>query len=187
MRPRPSPSRAAARPPQDDGSKLSSRRHCEERSDEAIQGGIVETGLLRFARNDERKNEGSGAPADARFRNPYASGAQGAPRIGRLAPPLRFGRARLPAFHCGSAQGVLLSLGAIRARLRGGLANAADMTAGQISTSSDAPRAPVLVPVGMMPGPPGSRLMRPTRGHRTRPLPSGITRTASFVGRDLIL
>ena len=35
----------------------------------------------------------------------YASGAQGAPRRRRLAPPFRFGRARLPAFHhgtCGS-------------------------------------------------------------------------------------
>ena len=29
----------------------------------------------------------------------YASGAQGAPRTRRLAPPFRFGRARLPAFH----------------------------------------------------------------------------------------
>src|SRR6185436_5396383 len=28
------------------------RRHCEERSDEAIQGAAHHTGLLRFARND---------------------------------------------------------------------------------------------------------------------------------------
>jgi hypothetical protein len=28
-------------------------RHCEERSDEAIQGGEHGNGLLRFARNDE--------------------------------------------------------------------------------------------------------------------------------------
>jgi hypothetical protein len=67
------------------------------------------------------------------------------------------------------------SLGAIRARLRGQLA---------LPTSSGAPRTPVIVPAGMMPGPPGSRLMRPARGHRTRPHPPGITRTASFMGRD---
>ena len=30
-----------------------------------------------------------------------------------------------------------------------------------------------------MPGPPGSRLMRPARGHRTRPQPFGITRRVS--------
>jgi hypothetical protein len=28
-------------------------RHCEERSDAAIQGGTLNTGLLRYARNDE--------------------------------------------------------------------------------------------------------------------------------------
>jgi hypothetical protein len=34
--------------------KLSNQlRHCEERSDEAIQGGARNTGLPRFARNDE--------------------------------------------------------------------------------------------------------------------------------------
>jgi hypothetical protein len=76
------------------------------------------------------------------------------------------------------------SLGAIRARLRGSFANAADMTAGLAPTSSGAPRTPVIVPAGMMPGPPGSRLMRPARGLRTRPHPPGITRTASFTGRD---
>jgi hypothetical protein len=113
----------------------------------------------------------------------YASGAQGAPRTRRLAPPFRFGRARLPAFHRGSAQGVWWSLGAIRARLRGCFATAADMTAGSAPTSSGAPRTPVIVPAGLMPGPPGSRLMRPARGLRTRPLPSGITRLASFMGR----
>ena len=75
------------------------------------------------------------------------------------------------------------SLGAIRARLRGCFATAADMTAGSAPTSSGAPRTPVIVPAGMMPGPPGSRLMRPARGLRTRPLPPGITRTASFMGR----
>ena len=49
--------------------------------------------------------EGSGTPADAVVHDLYASGAQGAPRRRRLAPPFRFGRARLPAFHhgtCGS-------------------------------------------------------------------------------------
>ncbi len=77
--------------------------------------------------------------------------------------------ARLPAFHHGSSQGVLLSLGAIRARLRGGFANAADMTAGLAATSSDAPRTPVVMPAGMMPGPPGSEVASPARGLRLSP------------------
>ena len=49
--------------------------------------------------------KGSGTPADAVVHDLYASGAQGAPRRRRLAPPFRFGRARLPAFHHGTCGG----------------------------------------------------------------------------------
>ena len=49
----------------------------------------------RFRQIKERKrNAGRRVVHDL-----YASGAQGAPRRRRLAPPFRFGRARLPAFH----------------------------------------------------------------------------------------
>ena len=42
-------------------------RHCEEQSDEAIQGGCEATGLLRSARNDAatRRSHSCGAPARA--------------------------------------------------------------------------------------------------------------------------
>jgi hypothetical protein len=60
------------------------------------------------------------------------------------------------------ARGTIHPQSSVRARLhgmqrpRGGL-YAADAA----PTRSDAPRTPVLVPAGMMPGPPGSGLMRP--------------------------
>jgi hypothetical protein len=49
--------------------------------------------------NDEQiRKKGNGTPADAHGM-PARNGARGAPRRRRLAPPFRFGRAHLPAFH----------------------------------------------------------------------------------------
>jgi hypothetical protein len=51
---------------------------------------------------------------------------------------------------------------------------------------SDAPRAPVIVPAGPMPRPPGSEITSPARRNRTRPVsrPSPVT---SLHGRDCCL
>ena len=144
---------------------------------------------LRSTDPTKNKKKGSGPPADAlrsnadRSERPVRKRRTGraADKAACAALPLRArSPAGVPPRFC--PRGVW-SLGAIRARLRGCFATAADMTAGSAPTSSGAPRTPVIVPAGLMPGPPGSRLMRPARGLRTRPLPPGITRTASFMGR----
>ena len=56
-----------------------------------------------------------------------------------------------------SPRGVFHPQGATRARLRGYGASSADIAANAAPSSSEAPRTPVLMPAGMMPGPPGSR------------------------------
>src|SRR5579863_2761326 len=126
--------------------------------------------------NPGYEKKGSGTPAVALSSVPHRTGAARATEQGGLRRPVRY-RARSPA---GVPPRLLprgvLSLGATRARLRGQVA---------LPTSSDAPRTPVVMPAGMMPGPPGSEADDAiARGHRTRPQPAGITRTASFAGRD---
>jgi hypothetical protein len=56
-----------------------------------------------------------------------------------------------------SPRGVFHPQGATRARLRGYGASSADIAANAAPSCSEAPRTPVIVPAGMMPGPPGSR------------------------------
>ena len=76
-----------------------SRRHCEERSNEAIQQRNFRLDyVFRCARRGRNKNEGSGPPAGAgrQSKDPYASGAQGAPRSKAACAALPLGRARLP-------------------------------------------------------------------------------------------
>jgi len=50
-------------------------------------------------------------------------------------------------------------------------------------THSDAPRAPVIMPAGSMPRPPGSGVTKPARRNRTRPI-SRLSPVTSLHGRD---
>jgi hypothetical protein len=110
----------------------------------------------------------SGTPADALSlaRTQAACGTRHGVR--RLAPPSACGRVRLPAFHLRfsptglSSRG--LSFGPGFPRTMRKLRRAARITL----SHSDAPRAPVIVPAGMMPEPPGSGVYLSARGHRTR-------------------
>src|ERR1700689_1188391 len=51
-------------------------------------------------------------------------------------------------------------------------------------THSDAPRAPVIVPAGSMPGPPGSGVTSPARRNRTRSVSRYVSRSRPFDERD---
>jgi hypothetical protein len=53
-----------------------------------------------------------------------------------------------------------------------------------VPTSSDAPRTPVVMPAGMMPGPPGSGLQARPRAPPLAPPPQFASAAASFSGRD---
>jgi hypothetical protein len=114
--------------------------------------------------------KGSGTPADALFvaRTQAACGTRHGVR--RLAPPSACGRARLPAFHLRfsptglSSRGLSVGPGFPKAARK--LRRAARIVFGY----SDAPRAPVIVPAGMMPEPPGVRTVsfRPRAPHSLR-------------------
>jgi hypothetical protein len=106
---------------------------------------------------DER-NKGSGTPANAGRTTCTQAAHRARHGEGGLRRPSAFGRARLPAFHHGSAQGVCGPLVTIRARLRGQtVESGGGHSADGRPTSSGAPRMPVVMPAGMMPGPPGSQ------------------------------
>src|SRR5271155_1562285 len=78
------------------------------------------------------------------------------------------------------ARGTLVPKAQLRARLLG-TQRGGGYSAGAVPGCSEAPRVPVLVPAGMMPGPPESTADEAMpAGHRTCPLPPGITRTASY-------
>ena len=85
----------------------------------------------------------------------YASGAQGAPRRRRLAPPFRFGRARLPAFHhgtCGSDRTPPLSSSS-RTSWNGATEERVLSVPCRPSAAGDVARRPVIVPAGrFLPG-----------------------------------
>ena len=103
------------------------------------------------------RNKGSETPANAGQYLPHQTGAV-APRIKRLAPPVPLSGALacrrsttvLPRGcvvpWCDPGQASWIN------RPRGGGHSADDRP-----TSSDAPRTPVVMPAGMMPGPPGSQ------------------------------
>ncbi len=101
---------------------------------------------------------------------------------GAAPPPEREGAARLPAFHHGSSQGVCGPLVRSGPGFGGCFTNAADMTAGAAPTSRDAPRTPVVMPAGMMPGPPGNRLQACPRAPPLTPPPQLASAAASFTG-----
>jgi hypothetical protein len=117
-----------------------------------------------------RQIKGSRTPADAGVRCPRASGVRDAPRSKAACAALRL-RARSPA-------GIPLTVFANRtfvprAQLRARLPERRHKRSGHSRTRrlfghSDAPRAPVVLPAGMMPEPPGSGVYLSTRGCRTR-------------------
>src|SRR5580658_1281158 len=88
--------------------------------------------------------------------------------VRRLAPPSACGRARLPAFHLRFSPTGLssrrFSVGPGFPKTMRKLRRAARIVFGH----SDAPRAPVVMPAGMMPEPPGCGVYLSTRGCRTR-------------------
>ena len=135
-----------------------------------------------------RQIKGSGTPADAVVHDLYASGAQGAPRRRRLAPPFRFGRARLPAFHhgtCGSDRTPPLSSSS-RTSWDGATEERVLSVPCRPSAAGDVARRPVVVPAGRFyPEPPGSGADNPARGNRTRPYPPASPGGVPS-GRDLI-
>src|SRR5271156_5232268 len=117
-------------------------------------------GLVGFAAlypSYEGKKEGSGTPTNALFRVPHAA-ARGS-RHGKvgLRRPSACGRARLSAFHHGFRQRDSRPQGSAPGQASWDRApNAADIAANADPSSSKAPRVPVVVPAGMMPGPPES-------------------------------
>src|ERR1700689_4155884 len=117
---------------------------------------------------DHEKIKGSGTPADAmsHARTQAACGTRHGVR--RLAPPSACGRARLPAFHLRFSPTGLssrrFSVGPGFPKTMRKLRRAARIVFGH----SDAPRAPVVLPAGMMPEPPGCGVYRSARGRRTR-------------------
>jgi hypothetical protein len=135
-------------------------------SHEAIRRERAKLFRLRNASNRlaPAKNKESGTPADALScaRTQAACGTRHGER--RLAPPSACGRARLPAFHLRfsptglSSRGLSFGPGFPRAMRK--LRRAARFAVGH----SDAPRAPVVLPAGMMPEPPGSGVYLSARG-----------------------
>jgi hypothetical protein len=117
-------------------------------------------------KNKGKRNAGKRGPY-----HPHAYGVRGAPRKERLAPPFPLSGA-LACRRSTSA----LPKGCVVPWCDPGQASSADRPGGGghsadgVPTSSDAPRTPVVMPAGMMPGPPGSRADEAkARGHRTRP------------------
>jgi hypothetical protein len=116
-----------------------------------------------------RKRKGSRTPADARFvaRTQAACGTRHGER--RLAPPSACGRARLPAFHCGSHQRDFRPEGSASGQAsRKATERSGHSRTRRLFGHSEAPRAPVIVPAGMMPEPPGCGVYPSARGRRTR-------------------
>ena len=86
----------------------------------------------------------------------------------RLAPPSACGRARLPAFHLRFSPAGLSSRGLSVGPGFPKTARKLRRAARTVSGHSDAPRAPVVMPAGMMPEPPGCGVYLSARGRRTR-------------------
>jgi hypothetical protein len=115
-----------------------------------------------------RQIKGSRTPADAGVRCPRASGVRDAPRSKAACAALRL-RARSPAgvpprFSPRGLSSRRFSVGPGFPRRNVKLRRAATRHLGH----SDAPRAPVVVPAGMMPEPPGCGVYLSARGCRTR-------------------
>jgi len=146
----------------------------------------VHPSLTQATRKQDLPNKkGGGAPT-------------GAPSIGRIngcgsglflfsLPRLRGrigrGPARLSALHRGSPRGAFLRGDSVQAALHatGGCGSYPHHR----QRLSEAPRAPVVMPAGTMPGPPGSGVTSPARGNRTRSVnrPSPVTSLMSEILR----
>jgi hypothetical protein len=112
--------------------------------------------------NDEvrkaKKNKGSGTPADAVFHGPCQAGTAARHGSVGLRRPVRFGRARLPAFHYGTCgRDRTFPLSSSHALPGTGLDRAKCYLIPAVLQYSGFPRRPVLVPAGRIcPEPPGS-------------------------------
>ena len=91
-----------------------------------------------------------------------------ATRRERLAPPPACGRARLPAFHDGSRQRDFRPEGSASGQASRKRRQTLRTCRRRRFGYSDAPRAPVVMPAGMIPEPPGCGPYPSARGRRTR-------------------
>jgi hypothetical protein len=141
-------------------------------SDEAIQNSqCSQLDCFAIARNGDnerpRKIKGSGTPADARFvaRTQAACGTRHG-KGGLRRPPLA-GALACRRSTAVLTSGIFVPKAQRRARLPENGAKAAACRTHRLG-HSEAPRAPVLVPAGMMPEPPGCGVYLSARGRRTR-------------------
>ena len=144
--------------------------HDKLASDEAISERAIEavSSTKRLLSTRFRQIKGSGTPANALSyaRTQAACGTRHGER--RLAPPSACGRARLPAFHLRFSPAGLSSRGLSVGPGFPKTVRKLRRAARTVSGHSDAPRAPVVVPAGMMPEPPGCGPYLSARGRRTR-------------------
>jgi hypothetical protein len=129
---------------------------------------VIPKSVVAVFGQDHAQEKGSGTPADAFVVCPYASGVRDAPRKRRLAPPSACGRARLPAFHYGSHQRDFRPEGSASGQASRKRRESCGVPHAPVFGHSDAPRAPVVMPAGMMPEPPGCGVYLSARGRRTR-------------------
>ena len=129
---------------------------------------VIPKSVVAVFGQDHAQEKGSGTPADAFVVCPYASGVRDAPGSKAACAALRL-RARSPAgvplrFSPAGLSSRRLSVGPGFPKKARKLRRAARTVSGH----SDAPRAPVVLPAGMMPEPPGCGVYRSARGRRTR-------------------
>ena len=129
---------------------------------------VIPKSVVAVFGQDHAQEKGSGTPANALClaRTQAACGTRHGVR--RLAPPSACGRARLPAFHYGSHQRDFRPEGSASGQASRRQRQSTDIAANAVQGHSDAPRAPVVVPAGMMPEPPGCGVYLSARGRRTR-------------------
>jgi hypothetical protein len=140
---------------------------------------------LRCAPSGLRKKKRSGTPTDATSNDPHQR-VRLAPRIDRLAPALRCGRARLSAFHHGLTAANERHRCAPVTRFPGRYWVGAGVTRSRPSygTAGSPPRPVVVSGRAYCPEPPGSGVTSPARGHRSRPAsrPSPVTSLPGVIG-----
>jgi hypothetical protein len=148
-----------------------SGRHCEERSDEAIQSGAVKSWIASLALAMTKGKKGSGTPADVVFHDAVPAGTAARHEMAGLRRPSACGRARLSAFHhgaCGSDRTPPLS--SSHALPGTGLGRDGCYPPPAVLRCSGFPRRPVIMPAGRIcPEPPGSEADNPARGNRLAP------------------
>src|SRR3984885_12299209 len=141
---------------------------------------IPKSGLPVFGRGHAQEKEAERRQTQGcAARTQAACGTRHGER--RLAPPSACGRARLLAFHYGSHQRDFRPKGSASGQASRKRRKSCRLSRTRPLGHSEAPRAPVLVPAGMMPELPGCGPYPSARGHRTRSAVREYPRlTASF-------